>query len=41
MSPSTHEMTVRPSRIVDFETGRCAHYEGLTPGTAAILLAGR
>jgi hypothetical protein len=41
MSPSTHAMTVWPSRIVDFETGRCAHHEGPTPGTAAILPAGR
>src|SRR5689334_21710393 len=41
MSPSSRAMTVWPSRTVDFETGRCAHYEGPTPGTAAILLAGR
>jgi hypothetical protein len=41
MSPRTHAMTVWPSRIVGFETGRCAHNEGSTPGTAAILRAGR
>jgi hypothetical protein len=34
-------MSIWKARVVGLETGRSAHHEGLMPGAAAILLAGR
>ena len=41
MSPSTRAMTVGHHEPWSSKRARCAHHEGLVPGAAAILLAGR